>query len=730
MEDLKFKISKSTQEVYSKAGGAPVVKFETLEVTPEELSSIVRRYNYSMSRWHSGQKVAGRFIADPSQTNIGHCSNESFAEMYGVILDVDENLTLESAKELFAEYKGVIFTSTSHQVPKKTGSGIADPCDRFRVFLPFHSDEYIADKDMARSISKAALEKWNFADQSCFDPARKYYPTTELEGMPNRFEFYLLEGENYLAVKELAKHIRLGNPLDSEVEDKKITKALHLHNSKVPTFALEDKVQDENKAWISIQTLLDKEKEENIFCMFCDDINSESRSAVFYPENWRGVPALFCQHCKSVGDGYNTNGIYYLNNDDAYKIISERTGNIAFIDKNTNKLFFGAYDKFKDEYHIDQKDFTTIKNTLKEQGMPTPSVFAEVRYELVPDSDQIVDLDAGFINYYVAPKLLKAKGDQKKAAVPNYIGKILSHMIPDTMMREHFLNWLSWIVQTRSKARTTFLLQGVQGIGKNLFYDLVIKELFGVHYCTDVHQNKFLSRFNAFMTTNVWVLVNEVSIDFSTKDELAAKLKPFITDAWVEAESKGIDSRPTRNYCNTLFFSNKRSSVYLEASDRRFNVCDYVEKPIYKTDWWPGLKIESLVKGEIETFAHYLKTRDIDVDKAMMTLDNAAKQELITISKTNAELFFDAMKTADYDWFEDSLVNDSAYGAPSMMELSEIILAMRANKRVFRSDLTKLFSNICQKKQTPTVFSRQCTIQGIAIKTIRIQTDTGKGFIF
>ena len=49
MEEMKFKISKSTKEVYSKSGGMSVVKFETLNVTTDEISSIVRRYNYSMS---------------------------------------------------------------------------------------------------------------------------------------------------------------------------------------------------------------------------------------------------------------------------------------------------------------------------------------------------------------------------------------------------------------------------------------------------------------------------------------------------------------------------------------------------------------------------------------------------------------------------------------------------------------------------------------------------------
>jgi len=731
MEEMKFKISKSTKEVYSKSGGMSVVKFETLNVTPDELSSIVRRYNYSMSMWFSGKKVAGRFIKDDKQTGIGHCANDSFAEMYGVILDVDENLTLEDAKELFSEYRGVIFTSTNHQVPKKRGSKVLDPCDRFRVFLPFAEDEYIADKDFARDISKAALNRWQFADQSCFDPARKYFPTTVPEGQDDKFELYTLPGDTLLSVRELKKYIRHGNPLDNEVEDKKVTKKTRLHNEKVPTFALSDKIQDENKAWVGIEDLVEKKRETNIYCMFCDDIHSESRSAVFYPKNWRGIPTVFCQHCKSVGDGYNHNGMYYLNDDEAFQIVSKRTGNIAFLDKNTNKLFFGAFDKFKDEYQIDQKDFTTIKNTLQTHRMPMPKSFPEARYELVPNSNEVVNLDDGYINYYVAPALLKTPvppGKGKK--VPTYIDKILRHMFTEPKMYEHFLNWLAWIVQNRAKTRTTFLLQGVQGIGKNLFYDLVIKPIFGTRYCTEVHQNRFLSRFNSFMTTNVWVLVNEVEINFSTKDELASRLKPFITDEWVEAESKGVDSRPMKNFCNTLFFSNKRNSVYLEESDRRFNVCQYVETPIYRTDWWPGLKIEDILKAEIQEFVYYLKNLTPDTTRVMLPIDNQAKRDLIEISKTNAEHFFQALHEFDLEWLEESLVNDVSFGAASMMELKEIIQKTRAEKKISRNDLALLYSNICQKASTPTTFTRACTSFGIEINSIRIDGTVTKGHDF
>ena len=730
--DKIFQISKSQQEVFSKSGGTKVVKFESCLVDADDLQNIVRRYNYSASRWLSGNKKGPRFIPDKKQTGIGHCSNDSFAEMYGIILDVDEGLTLKEAEVLFKDYKGCIFSSSSHRLEKKRGSTVLPACDRFRVLLPFNDDEYISDVKTARDITKAALNRWTFADQSCVDPARKYFPTTGEAAGDDKFIFIELNGSRYLGVDELRGFIRTGNALDNEVTDKKVTKEMKKHNNQVDSFSLEDVTFDENKELITYGELLEADKEANIYCSFCDDINSESRSAVFYPTNWKGIPSLFCQHCKSEGDGYNKNGIYYLNEDEAYDIVVRKTGKIAFLDKNTNKLFFGAYDPFMEGYSIDQKDFTTVKNALSSHNMPIPKVYPEVRYTLVPSSDDIVDLDNGFVNRYIAPALLKEQPvKNKKYKVPKYIGLLLEHMIQDKDMRDHFYNWMATIVQRRSKVRTAFLLQGVQGIGKNLFYDLVVKQMFGTQYCTEVHQNKFMSNFNSFISRNVWVLVNEVEIDFGTKGELASKLKPFITDDWLESEAKGQDSKIDRNHCNTIFFSNKRNAVYLEKSDRRFNVVEYVETAVKDTPWWPGNAIEQKILSEVADFCMYLKTYPADYDAATLVKPNSARADLIQISETNREEFFSAVKQANFEWLHDNIMEDLSFGAPSSSDLQARVHSAQVNHKISRDDLYALFNNICQaKKTTLAQFTKTCTQYGVKIKMLRIEKIALRGFAF
>ena len=331
--------------------------------------------------------------------------------------------------------------------------------------------------------------------------------------------------------------------------------------------------------------------------------------------------------------------------------------------------------------------------------MPEPKVLPEVRYKLQPDSDKIISLEEGFVNRYIAPAMLReAPVEGKNYALPKYAKLILEHLFPDPDMRDHFINWLACITQLRRKIITSFILRGVQGTGKNLLYDFLVKPIFGKEYCTEVHQNRFLSQFNTFITRSVWVLVNEVEIDFSSpsnKSELTAKLKPFITDSMLEAEAKGQDSKPERNNCNSIFFSNKRRSVALERSDRRFNVCDYVETPIYQTKWWPGPKIAEILQGEVRDFCMYLKTYPIDVAKAELTMRNEARQDLLDLGETSTEAFFREVRAGNFEWLESGLMEETRFGLPGLLELQQSLNHMQTQGHATRDELRFLFQNIC-----------------------------------
>jgi hypothetical protein len=93
-------------------------------------------------------------------------------------LDIDENCTLDTALELFEEYKHVIMTTKSHQIEK---NGVV--CDRFRVVLWLNSP-IDNDKDY-KATWAAAQQRWGFIDPACKDASRFFYNSKDVVSIQN-----------------------------------------------------------------------------------------------------------------------------------------------------------------------------------------------------------------------------------------------------------------------------------------------------------------------------------------------------------------------------------------------------------------------------------------------------------------------------------------------------------------------------------------------------------------
>jgi len=120
-----------------------------------------------------------------------------------LIIDVDENCTIEQAKILFKKYKFFLITSRSHQKDK---GGLT--CDRFRLF--FKLERTINICEHIEQIYSNFIDTYNFIDTSCRNVSRLYFAS------PSNSIVYYNEGKEYPV-----KLIPMG------VEDKVIEKETH-----------------------------------------------------------------------------------------------------------------------------------------------------------------------------------------------------------------------------------------------------------------------------------------------------------------------------------------------------------------------------------------------------------------------------------------------------------------------------------------------------------------------
>ncbi len=85
--------------------------------------------------------------------------------------DIDGNLSLEDAKEMFKHFTCIIYTTRSHQIEKR---GIT--CDRFRIIIPTKTSFSVSEnqhKKLYENISESL--GLNIADVSCFNAGRLFF---------------------------------------------------------------------------------------------------------------------------------------------------------------------------------------------------------------------------------------------------------------------------------------------------------------------------------------------------------------------------------------------------------------------------------------------------------------------------------------------------------------------------------------------------------------------------
>ena len=85
-----------------------------------------------------------------------------------LILDIDEDVNIEQAREIFSKYENFIITSKSHQVEKNNII-----CDRYRVFIRL--SETLVDNETRKIFIDSVFSSFSFIDSKCKNPSRFYY---------------------------------------------------------------------------------------------------------------------------------------------------------------------------------------------------------------------------------------------------------------------------------------------------------------------------------------------------------------------------------------------------------------------------------------------------------------------------------------------------------------------------------------------------------------------------
>ena len=248
------------------------------------------------------------------------------------------------------------------------------------------------------------------------------------------------------------------------------------------------------------------------------------------------------------------------------------------------------------------------------------------------------------------------------------IGKLILHLVNYDRQRLYWvINWLAYFFQGLKKSQVALVLLGEQGAGKGIFFNEVIKPLFGEDFVKTINDKSLNTNYKgSLVEKTLFFNLDEISAK-SSSSSVKNFLKALVTNASITAEKKFKNlEKETPIYGQVLISSNELFALEIEPSDRRFTVfstggnlshCNFLGYGSYET-------LADSIKNELESFAIYLKNYQVDKEYANTAMNTLEKGNLIhqyqmtnykpiklTKLQTNVIEFVEAIRSRNWNFF-------------------------------------------------------------------------------
>ena len=214
------------------------------------------------------------------------------------------------------------------------------------------------------------------------------------------------------------------------------------------------------------------------------------------------------------------------------------------------------------------------------------------------------------------------------------IGKLILHLVDNNINRLYFVaNWLAYFFQGLKKSQVALVLLGEQGAGKGIFFNEIIKPLFGEEFVKTINDKSLNTNYKGSLVENtLFFNLDEISAKNSSSSSIKNFLKALVTNTTITAEKKFKNlEKDTPIYGQILITSNELYALEIEPSDRRFTVFSTGGNLSHYNFLGFGSYefLSNTIKSELESFAIYLKNYFVDEKMANTALNTTEKDELI-----------------------------------------------------------------------------------------------------
>jgi hypothetical protein len=260
----------------------------------------------------------------------------------------------------------------------------------------------------------------------------------------------------------------------------------------------------------------------------------------------------------------------------------------------------------------------------------------------------------------------------------------------DKDLYEYILKGVAHILQKVGKKTTTCLiLKGLQGVGKGRFTDIVSELTAGYSSSNINKMEDVTSGFNSELLAKVFIVLNEIKNVGEERNANYDSLKSIITDDMLLVNEKYVPKFRAENVTNMVIVTNHNYPVKVEASDRRYVVCDCATKYLGNHDYWKVLS-DGMDEAFYDNLFTFFLSPDLSKFNPRKIPANEAKNDLIRVGRSSTD---DAI-IDNYKEFKDGILCSQA----------ERLLPKDLKLKTFQHNILEKCNKLQKKEQGKHVY--------------------------
>ena len=416
---------------------------------------------------------------------------------------------------------------------------------------------------------------------------------------------------------------------------------------------------------------------------------------------------------------------------------------LAFCDRKTGLYWKGSYDKTNDVLDITvARTFLILQHFAKQNGMVLGDFVPEWDMTFDPHDAVRVDFANRTVNTFQLTEYMKAEAKEVKLCPPTIL-KVIHHALgSDADVTEHFMNWVAFILQKRTRTLTSWVMHGTEGTGKGILMNNILRPLFGMSQTTVQRMEQFKQPYNDYLKQCFLVFIDEVQTSQLLDEKgVAANIRNYISEPTITIRHMFASNVEYDNYTNWIFFSNKSDPIQIPRGDRRTNVGRYQPIKFYPTEKdllrWPADKLK--IAKELQAFHDYLLGFSVDEGAAGTVIQTEDRETLISISEDAVDTVANALLDGNMEFFLDQLPTSNKWTNTAdenrndlykgvIQEIMARTDALTGKVNIPRDELRTLFEYTCGKiPESPNKFTSLLKHHRIHTKKIWTGTKAAHG---